>query len=89
MTSTPSFPLPNPSASDPWMTKAQIRTTFSVSDLEIKGLTALGYLIPIRVGPRMKRYWRDDVHAGIQALLHDLPPPPATRRSKCKFDWRV
>ena len=66
---------------DPWTTKAQIRHAYCVTDLEIKALIKLGYLNPIRLGPRMWRFWSAD------------GPPPLLRGAMLEpkellFAWR-
>ncbi len=87
-TTTPRVPS-NSMSTDPWMTKAQIRAEFSVSKKEIDVLVSIGYLIPIRLGPRMKRFWRSDVIAGVQAFRDDRRPPTPSKRPPSKIDWEA
>ena len=74
---------------DPWTTKAQIRHAYCVTDLEIKALIKLGYLNPIRLGPRMWRFWSADVEAGVSAFKNNLTPPKPTKVARVSKDWEA
>lgn len=76
-------------STDPWMTKAQIRTEFSVTKKEINALVSLGYLKPIRLGPRMKRFWRSDVTGSVQAFRDGQQPPTPSKLPPSKIDWEA
>lgn len=76
-------------SSDPWITKTQLSRQHIVTKAEIDALVELGYLFPIRLGPRMKRFWREDAEAGVNAFKAGKPAPTQTKFARVSIDWEA
>ncbi len=86
-------PKPNPSlqqhAAGEWLTKSQLAATNGGSKADIDALVKLGYLTPIRLGPRMKRFWSADAIEGIGAFRNGSAPPTAAVVARKPIDWEA
>ncbi len=74
---------------DPWVTKTQLSRTHTVTKAEVDLLVELGYLFSIRLGPGMKRFWREDAEAGIKAFKAGQPAPEQTKFARTSIDWEA
>ena len=74
---------------DVFMTTAQIRKRYKVTDLEIHELERMGYLIHFLLDRKAKRYWRADVEAGVHAFCNDLPAPSPNYKHHDSTNWEV
>ena len=74
---------------DPWVTKTQLCRQHQATKAEVEALVELGYLFPIRLGPRMKRFWREDAEAGIKAYKAGDPAPQQTKFARTSINWEA
>lgn len=87
------IPRPNPAQPNQndgeWLTKSQLARINNGTKAEIAALVKLGYLFPIRLGPRMNRFWSIDAVAGIKAYRSREKPPKPTMLSRTRIDWEA
>lgn len=76
-------------SSDPLITKTQLSRQHLVTKKQVDALVHLGYLFPIRLGPRMVRFWRQDAEAGVQAFKARKPAPNQTKFARASIDWEA
>ncbi len=74
---------------DVFMTTAQIRKQYKVTDPEIRELERKGFLTHFFIDRKAKRYWRADVAAGVHAFVNDLPAPSPTYKHRASINWEV
>lgn len=74
---------------DPWVTKTQLCRRHLATKAEIDALVELGYLFSIRLGPRIKRFWREDAEAGIKAYQAGNAAPQQTKFARTSIDWEA
>jgi hypothetical protein len=74
---------------DPWITKTQLCRQHLATKAEVEALVKLGYLFPIRLGPRMERFWREDAEAGIKAYKDGSPAAQQTKFAHSSIDWEA
>lgn len=72
-----------------WLTKSQLARINRGTKAEIDALVKLGYLTPIRIGPRLECYWSTDAENAIRAFRSDAAPPTPTKFAKKPMDWGV
>ncbi len=72
-----------------WLTKSQLARTNNGKKTDIDALVKLGYLFPIRLGPRMVRFWSTDAKKAIDAFRNHTAPPAQTKFAHKPFDWKV